>query len=168
MNQSIRDYQPADYDACRALWKELTDRHRVIYDDPTIGGDDPGKEFDSYLANPKRRASWVVEDQGRVVALAGLLVDGSEAEIEPVVVSERHRSGGIGTMLVKHAIEQARRPDAAHVSVKPVARNREAISFFVKLGFDLLGRVELFQTLSGTSRNKWKPGISIHGQELGY
>ena len=168
MRQLVRDYQPADYAACRALWNELTDHHCVIYGDNAIGGDNPGQGFDVYLADPKRRASWVVEVQGQVVALAGLLMDGGEAEIEPVVVSESYRSRGIGTMLVRHAVEQARCLDADDVSVRPVARNGEAISFFVRLGFGLLGRVELFQSLSRANSDKWRSGISIHGHELGY
>ncbi len=42
----IRDYAPADLPVCRELWRALNRRHREIYDDLTIGGDDPGMEFD--------------------------------------------------------------------------------------------------------------------------
>ena len=31
----IRRYEQGDYDACRGLWAELTERHRGIYGDPT-------------------------------------------------------------------------------------------------------------------------------------
>jgi len=164
----IRRYRPQDYDMCRALWAELTEHHREVYDDPSIGGDDPGHWFDAYLANPERRASWVVEVQGRIVALAGLVTDGEEIEIEPVVVSSRYRSKGIGTMLVRHVLEEARCIGVGSVSVSPVARNSQAISFFVRLGFDLLGHVQLFQDLSDRSPSRWKSGISIHGHRLRY
>ncbi len=120
------------------------------------------------MANPKRRASWVVEVQGRVVALAGLLLDGVEGEIEPLVVSSGHRARGIGTTLVRHVVEEARRTGVSFINVRPVARNEEAISYFVKLGFNILGHVELFQELSGASRSKWKSGISIHEHEVRY
>jgi GNAT superfamily N-acetyltransferase len=168
MKPVIRDYQPRDYDVCRAFWKELTERHRQIYGDPSIGGDDPGQGFEAYLANPKRRAIWVVEIEGQIVALAGLMVDREESEIEPVIVSSPYRSRGIGTMLVRHVVEQARDMHVRYVSVRPVARNKEAISFFVRLGFALLGHVQLFQDFSGTSRSKWESGISIHENKLGY
>ena len=36
----VRDYADGDYGACRSLWAELTEYHRSIYGDPTIGGDD--------------------------------------------------------------------------------------------------------------------------------
>ena len=168
MKPVIRDYQTIDYDMCRTLWKELTERHREIYGDPSIGGDDPGQGFEAYLANPKRQASWVVEIQGQIVAMAGLMMDGDEGEIEPVVVSPRYRSRGIGTMLVRHVVEQARCMRLRYVKVRPVARNKQAISFFHRLGFDLLGQVELFQDISGTPSSKWESGISIHGHKLGY
>jgi len=45
----VRDYADGDYGACRSLWAELTEYHRSIYGDPTIGGDDPGAGFDDYL-----------------------------------------------------------------------------------------------------------------------
>ena len=38
----VRDYADGDYDAGRSLWAELTEYHRSIYGDPSIGGDDPG------------------------------------------------------------------------------------------------------------------------------
>ena len=41
---------------------ELTDHHQQIYDDPSIGRDDPGNGFDDYLATPERIASWVAAD----------------------------------------------------------------------------------------------------------
>jgi GNAT superfamily N-acetyltransferase len=168
MKPVIRKYNPGDFDACRALWKELTERHRDIYDDHGIGGADPGQGFETYLRHPNRRASWVAESQGQVIALAGLLVQGEEGEIEPVVVSLTHRSKGIGRALVQHVVEQARAMGVKYVSVRPVARNREAIAFFVRSGFDLLGHVDLFQVVSGSPGRNWKSGISIHGHKLGY
>ena len=56
----VRDYAPADYSACRMLWVELTEHHRRIYEDPSIGGGDPGGAFDDYLALPQRVASWPI------------------------------------------------------------------------------------------------------------
>jgi len=50
MPAAIRAYALADLDACRRLWQVLTERHRLIYEDPTIGGDDAGLYFDTHLA----------------------------------------------------------------------------------------------------------------------
>ena len=52
LDVSIRAYEPRDLQACRALHAELVVRHREIYGDPTIGGDDPGAGFDDHLVKP--------------------------------------------------------------------------------------------------------------------
>jgi len=72
MTVIVRDYAEGDYDACRSLWAELTEYHRSIYGDRSIGGDDPGAGFDDYLATSQRMGSWVAESHGRVIGLTGL------------------------------------------------------------------------------------------------
>jgi hypothetical protein len=91
---SIRDYEPHHHTACHALWVELTEHHRRIYGDPTIGGDDPGGDFDTYLATAERVATWAAIVDGRVVGLTGLLDRGVSGEIEPVVVTAEWRGQG--------------------------------------------------------------------------
>ena len=76
MELTIRPYADSDLEACRGLWRELTQHHRDLYDDQGIGGADPGTHFDSYLENPKLEAAWVAETDGSVVGLTGLLRDG--------------------------------------------------------------------------------------------
>src|ERR1700757_14335 len=94
----VRDYAESDYGACRSLWAELTEYHRGIYGDPSIGGDDPGAGFDDYLAEPHRIGSWVAESRGLVIGLTGLLDRGPSAEVEPVVVAESARHRGVGRL----------------------------------------------------------------------
>jgi hypothetical protein len=55
----IRNYEPQDLETCRALWRELTDWHREIYEDVTIGGDHPEKYFDKHLATIRPEQIWV-------------------------------------------------------------------------------------------------------------
>ena len=176
MNIKIRDYTTKDYDVCRSLWVELTQHHRDIYEDPSIGGNDPGREFDRYLENPQRKGTWVAELEDQVVGLAGLLTHSHpeegdtrvEGEVEPVVVSQPHRDRGIGTRLVEHAVEQAKEKKVRFLYIRPVARNERAISLYVRLGFSTLGAVDLLQDLSSTYDRKWKPGIKILDNELSY
>jgi len=169
MNVNIRDYQESDFEICRSLWAELTLHHQDIYGDPAIGGDEPGRGFEVYLNNAERRGTWVAEMEGEVVAFSGLLVHWEEeGEVEPVIVSSPYRRKGIGTMLVQHTVQEARKAGVRFLSVRPVARNKGAISFFTKLGFNLVGQIDLFQELSPSSDRKWKPGIAIHGKELRY
>ena len=152
----------------RALWSELTQRHREIYGDPTIGGENPGDFFDAYLENANLRGPWVAELVGKVVGLGGLIVNGEEAEVEPLVVSSQHRFKGSGRALLNTVVQEAGTAGVRFLSVRPVARNIEAISFFVQAGFDIVGHIDLFQDLSGSTAREWKPGIEIHGQDLRY
>lgn len=167
MQPEIRAYAPADLAACRRLWAELTERHREIYHDPTIGGDDPGAYFDTYLASPGLRGPWVAVVDGAVVGLTGLLPHWGELEIEPVVVAAGHRSRGIGAALVAHAVEQARAAGVPTVTARPVARNIEAIAFFVHQGFTMLGQIDLSRDLRGAPEDG-QPRLTLHGHELRY
>ena len=64
----IRDYQDRDRSTCRALWAQLTQWHRDLYDDQSIGGDDPAGWFDRYLEEKEPVAVWVAELDLKVVA----------------------------------------------------------------------------------------------------
>jgi hypothetical protein len=86
MDVVIRTYTSADLEACRALWVELTEHHRQLYDDPTIGGEQPGLAFDAHLARVGPDRIWVAEAHGTVYGLVGLIVEGDEGEEEGVTL----------------------------------------------------------------------------------
>ena len=163
MSPSIREYRPSDLDRCRELWRSLTQRHRDIYDDPTLGGSDPGVEFDAHLTEPHLHRVWVAELTDRVLGFCGLLVRGDESELEPIVVDPSHRSHGIGALLAQRAIAESRRLGVKYVNVRPVARNLEAIRFFHRQGFRLLGRFELSVALEGAAPFGSKRTTKIQG-----
>jgi GNAT superfamily N-acetyltransferase len=161
---TVRGYEPRDLEACRALWVELTEWHRHIYDSPEIGGDDPGRAFDEHLAKVGVDSVWVAEVDGRVVGLAGLIAE--DFELEPVVVSERYRGVGIGRLLAEAVISAARERGARTVQVRPVARNIEAVRFFHELGFDILGHVDLQLDIADREPDPWIPGERIADRDF--
>ncbi|MDX1648993.1 MAG: GNAT family N-acetyltransferase, partial [Myxococcota bacterium] len=156
------------HDACRALWVALTEHHRRLYRDPTIGGETPGAGFDAWWTGRDRVAAWVAERGGEVVGMTGLLVPpgGDEGEVEPVVVRPDHRGAGVGTRLVAHAVAEARRRGLRFANVRPVGRNREAIRFFADRGFDVLGRVELSMPLGEEGGGGFDETIDVEGTRL--
>ena len=160
----IRGYRETDLSACRALWVELTEQHRRIYDSPGIGGDDPGSKFDEHLAKVGPTELWVAVDGGEVVGLIGLQESGDIIEIEPAVVTDSRRGEGIGRLLVDHAIAVAREREIPMLSVCPVARNAEAIRFYHEAGFRTLGYVEMFIDLS--HNGAWIDGETIADREF--
>jgi GNAT superfamily N-acetyltransferase len=164
----VRDYAPADYSACRMLWVELTEHHRVIYEEPDIGGDDPGGAFDDYLAVSERVASWVADLDGRVVGLTGLFDRGTSGEVEPVVVTARLRSRGIGRLLIERVVTEAVARGYEYLTIRPVARNVSAIKRFYDAGFQTLGgHVDLRMDLAGP-HHRWLDGAHLHGLDFRY
>jgi len=166
MSVTIRAYQTSDLDQCKALWRELTQRHRDIYEDPAIGGEDPALQFEQYRRQPDLASFWVAEQDGVVVAMAGLLLRGEEAEIEPIVVQTDHRSRGIGMQLITQLKRDAEDRQARYLTIRPVARNIEAIRCFYRAGFSLLGQIDMFLDLKATGSKVWRHGITIHGCKL--
>jgi GNAT superfamily N-acetyltransferase len=164
----IRDYAEGDYFACRSLWAALTEYHRRIYGDSSIGGADPGSGFDDYLVESKRIGSWVAETQGRVVGLTGLLDRGASGEVEPVVVAEAARNQAIGRRLIGRVVEEARTLGYEYLAIRPVARNVAAIHRFYAAGFRTLGgHIDLTMDLTAR-RHDWLSGASLHGLDFGY
>ncbi len=163
---TIREYTPADLEACRDLWRALTQRHRDIYGDPSIGGADPGMEFNQHLSHPSLAKLWVATLSGQLVGLCGLLVEDGESQLEPIVVCPSHRNQGVGARLAQKAIAESRRLGLRFINVRPVARNAEAIRFFHREGFRLLGHLELCLRLDeGTFPD---PGrvVCLHGVDF--
>jgi GNAT superfamily N-acetyltransferase len=151
----IRSYQESDRAGCRSLWRELTEWHREIYQDPKIGGEHPEEYFDKHLAKVGPEQLWVAVRGSECVGLIGLILEGNEAEIEPLIVSKAHRGKGVGRRLIETAISEAKKRGARLLNIKPVARNAETIRFLHRRGFKNLGYIELFMDLSGHS---WKKG----------
>ena len=162
---TVRRFEERDSAPCRALWAELTRWHRELYDDQSIGGDDPGSGFDGYLNEFGDSRLWVAERAGSVVGFTGLIIRGNQAEVEPVVVSRAAREQGIGGMLVTAAVDAARAEGVGQIKVSPVARNAQAIGFFHRLGFTALGHVELLMDFR-RSAEYWRPGERIAGREF--
>ncbi len=162
----IRRYEAKDLEVCRRLWVQLTEWHRRIYDDPSIGGSDPSRKFDEHLQRVGDKNIWVAEDDGRAIGMAGLIPGETEAELEPVVVDEFHRGSGIGRNLVEVVLDTARKRGLRIVTTRPVARNGEAIRFFHGTGFKTLGQVELFIDLDPRRQKRWRPGEILAGKDF--
>jgi ribosomal protein S18 acetylase RimI-like enzyme len=168
MKTQIREYQNSDYAACLALSRELAQHHADIYGDPAIAHGDSIKWFDGLFKRDGYVGIWIAGVDGQTAGFAGLFSHGEEGEIEPVVVASAFRNKGIGTRLVRYLVAEARKSKVRFLSIRPVARNKEALALFVRLGFNLVGHVELFQDLSPASERTWKSGIEILGQKLRY
>lgn len=92
------------------------------------------------------------------------MVEGTQAELEPIVVSAQHRGRGIGRELAEAAIAEARSRGLRAVVARPVGRNDEAIRFFHACGLDVLDHVQLMLDL--VERDVWRPAETLAGYEF--
>ena len=157
---TIRNYLPDDLASCRALWVELTEWQREIYGNPGIGGAHPGLQFDEHLQRVGPQHLWVAVAGDRVVGLAGMIPGDRETELEPVVVGREYRGRGIGLQLAQTVVAHAKTTGVRFLSARPVARNAGALRFFHRLGFRVLGHVELLADFAGRD---WKSGPNLAG-----
>ena len=161
---TIRRYRPDDLEQCRSLCADLTDWHRRLDGDDSIGGADPGRAFDAHLADVGPERIFVAEQEGRVVGLAGMVVSGKKVELEPLSVRAGCRGLGVGRELAEAVIGAARAEGARQVVVRPTGRNAEAIRVFHSLGFDVVTRVELALDLADDDR--WRDGEDYAGRRF--
>ncbi len=161
----FRKYKSSDLEGCRNLWEQLTIAHRIIYDNPSIGGEDPGRCFDEHLDKTGAENIWIAEIEGNLIGLMGLEIGEDEITIEPLVVKKDRRGTGIGKGFMEIAIREAKDRNATFLSVRPVARNLSALNFFRLNGMMNVGHVELFMDLKN---RKWKDGLKLHDMDFMY
>ena len=164
----IRAYRSADRNACRHLWRQLAEKHAEIYSDPEIAREGVEDFFDSHLKKVGSKRIWVATMGRRVVGLIGLIVSEEspeDGEIEPLVIHKDFRGRGVGRQMLYVAEDAAGRLGVKYITVRPVARNIEAVRFFRDAGLDKIGRIELFRDLKD---RKWREGIELHGMAFEY
>ena len=171
MDVLVREYREADRSACVELFRELAQHHAEIFEDASILTAFSEKYFDEYLRRDGNVGTWVAVVDSSVVGVVGLITTRETpvgGEIEPVIVTHAMRSRGIGTKLIKRAVEEAKKHGVRFLQIRPVARNARAVALYARLGFDLIGNIEMVQDLDPNSTRKWKSGLVIHGQRLRY
>ena len=158
----IRNYRESDNALCQKMWIELTEYHQEIYVDPSIGGENLAQGFKDHLEQYGGESIWVAEVDEIIIGLIGLIVRGKAAEVEPIIISSAYRKQGIGKKLLRFIINHAREKGIKYLSIRPVARNKNAMKLFYEMGFIIIGHIELFMSLKEKESKKWKTGIEIH------
>lgn len=148
----VREFEPGDEPACRALFEELVEVHRALYPDGNVGGEFQLEE-----------RMLVAEDDGRVLGYVGLRRHPNSVELEPVIVGQNSRGRGVGRALVERAVEEARNEGVKRIYASPVGRNRDAIAFFHSVGLDTVGYVHVQLDLEPRER---RPADRIAGREF--
>ena len=107
------------------------------------------RAFRRMLETPERGIVLVIEEEGGVLGVISvsynlaIRFDSCYAQIEELVVDEAARGKQAGAVLVRAAIEEARRHGCNEMGLYP---REETRAFYEKLGFEYVG-VELRQPL---------------------
>jgi len=137
----LRRARPEDLDALRRL---LADDALGRAREGVSPEDDERyrRAFESIDADPAHEL-WVVEEEGRVVALLQLSFlpgltyrGGLRAQIEGVRVAADRRGTGLGRRFLRAAVERARERGAVLVQLTTDGRRPEALRFYESLGFE--------------------------------
>jgi GNAT superfamily N-acetyltransferase len=166
---AIRPYRPLDHRHCRELWAALVRTKRELYQDPTIGGADPGAGFEDYLTRLDLAGMWVAEhrDAG-VIGLIGLVLGSHrQGRVDPVVVADDWRGRGVGRALLRHVADEARRRTMTGLAITPDSRNVDAVRCLHASGYDVLASVTLVLDLAPRGHS-WQDGLELHGLGFSY
>jgi len=83
----------------------------------------------------------VAEEGRRIIGLSSIRrVDAREAELSGIVVLESATGKGVGSRLLRKALDAARKRGFNSVRVKTEMSNEKAISFYTKAGFTESGK----------------------------
>ncbi|HPD15895.1 MAG TPA: ribosomal protein S18-alanine N-acetyltransferase [Planctomycetota bacterium] len=78
---------------------------------------------------------FVAEVNSEIVGYAGMWVEGHQAHIAKVAVREEHRRRGIGTLLLRHLLDHARRLGLSQAYLEVRRGNLEAQDLYRRFGF---------------------------------
>ena len=135
----IRDIHHGDLDLLKGLLKELEESSQTLHDPESINFDLMFEEmgrlpsiYSNIIAMEGRKAVGFLS----MISYKTFLHRGGTALINELVVSEKYRRKGVGSMLIQKAIEIAKQNGMDELEVGTEKENKSAQSFYKKSGFD--------------------------------
>lgn len=95
------------------------------------------------------RTYFVLEDEGRIAGYGGVLVVGSDADIQTIAIVPEHRGRGIGRRLLTKLLDSAKEQGAQQVFLEVRRDNPIAIAMYESTGFDIIGVRERYYQPEG-------------------
>ena len=152
MDIIIRTVKLEDIESINALYKEVDELHLKKYPELFKKAEEEGRPVEyikSIIATPYREI-FVAERGGEIAGIAEVMVTKNQpfpvkvdmqwVALDNLVVSEKFKGRGIGSMLVDCEIDWARDWNINRVEIKVYEQNFEALSFYEAKGFETLNR----------------------------
>jgi len=125
---SIRSAAPTDLGAIKGLYAQLA---------PDVSNVDT--DFPAILSDPNA-GCWILENEGELIGMVicyvrPTLSSGNMMTVEELVIDQRHRRRGLGSILVKYCVDyaKARKLDCVEVACSLV--KTELHEFYERVGF---------------------------------
>ena len=136
---TIRPAQPADHEAMGTIFQAVVATGTTYTFAPDTSRDDGL----AYFVGPGI-ASWVLEDEGRVVGMYKLIPNrgglGSHVANASFMVDPRSAGRGVGKLMCRHCLREARRAGFLAMQFNfVVSTNTPAVMLWKSLGFQIVG-----------------------------
>ena len=129
----IRKYQPHDRDSLIAFWEE-------VFPNPAPHNQ-PARVIEEKLKVDD--LIFLAEEEGRILGACQAGYDGHRGWLYGVAVSSNQRRRGIGSELVKAAINALREKGCGKVNLQIRAGNTAVAAFYKTLGFEVEERLSM-------------------------
>ncbi|HKA16203.1 MAG TPA: GNAT family acetyltransferase [Myxococcota bacterium] len=129
----IRRYRESDRAQLVALWK------RAFPDDPPRN--EPNRMIEAKLAVDD--LIFVAAEGSGIVGAAIAGYDGHRGWLYSVAVDECARRRGVGSALIRHAVEDLRGLGCVKVNLQVRATNAAVVAFYQSLGFEVEDRISM-------------------------
>jgi GNAT superfamily N-acetyltransferase len=104
---------------------------------------EPADPFECGLVSTEVSSSTVPHTEGMILGLVRLREDHGTYWIEDIIVDENCRGQGIGSEILKWAEDWVRARGATSLFLDVVPANRDALDFFISMGYVYLNTIEL-------------------------
>jgi GNAT superfamily N-acetyltransferase len=152
--ETIRAYQPADYEQVAALWARINRE---------LAPADLREAFEQYIAGPlteelrrlpqvfspaKRNRFWVVTLDDEIIGTFGIESRSRETtELRRMYLARHHRGTGLAQRMLEYAEARARALGFATMTLSTAEIQRAALTFYRKNGYRLI-KTEVAETMS--------------------
>lgn len=133
MQLTIRKFHQADRQSLVQLWETVFPG--------SLPRNAPEKMIDTKLAVDD--LIFVAEQDKRIVGACIVGYDGHRGWLYSVAVLPEYRHGGIGTGLIKHAIEFLKELGCVKVNLQILPNNKAVAAFYESLGFAIEDRLSM-------------------------
>lgn len=134
MNVDIREYDDMDRASVISLWEESF-HHPDFHNDPGVSIDMKMKHNDGLF--------FVATDEKHLIGTIIAGFDGHRGWIYSLAVKKQYRNKGVGSILLKKALEELKKRGCLKVNLQVEGDNSKIVTFYEKNGFKVEDRISM-------------------------